>query len=165
MSPRAAWRLESIGFRRVYDYVAGKADWAAAGLPLEGRAGPRVGDHARRDVPTCGLEERLSAVRARIARSGWEICVVVNEHGIVLGRLGRRALRSTVDQRVEEAMTPGPSTIRPHVRLEAILGRMRDRNLTSLIVTRSDGTLVGVLRREEAEAVLTAGARSARGSG
>src|SRR6266511_4403171 len=38
MSPRAAWRLESMGFAEVYDYVAGKADWGAAGLPLEGTA-------------------------------------------------------------------------------------------------------------------------------
>jgi hypothetical protein len=33
MSPRAAWRLESIGFQHVYDYVAGKADWGGAGRP------------------------------------------------------------------------------------------------------------------------------------
>jgi hypothetical protein len=30
MSPRAAWRLESIGFGQVYDYAAGKADWGSA---------------------------------------------------------------------------------------------------------------------------------------
>ena len=36
MSPRAAWRLESIGFEQVYDYVTGKADWGSFGLPLEG---------------------------------------------------------------------------------------------------------------------------------
>jgi hypothetical protein len=39
MSPGAASRLESIGFERVYDYVAGKADWESAGLPLEGAEG------------------------------------------------------------------------------------------------------------------------------
>ncbi|MDP9404293.1 MAG: rhodanese-like domain-containing protein [Actinomycetota bacterium] len=33
MSPRAAWRLEHLGFAQVYDYVAGKVDWMAAGLP------------------------------------------------------------------------------------------------------------------------------------
>lgn len=30
--------------------------------------------------------------------------------------------------------------------------RMRERDLTGLLVTRSDGTLVGLLRREDAEA-------------
>ena len=37
MSPRAAWRLDSLGFQQVYDYVAGEADWFASGLPREGR--------------------------------------------------------------------------------------------------------------------------------
>ena len=36
LSPRAAARLEELSFREVYDYVAGKADWLAAGLPSEG---------------------------------------------------------------------------------------------------------------------------------
>ena len=38
MSPRAACRLERLGLERVYDYVAGIADWKAAGLPVEGTA-------------------------------------------------------------------------------------------------------------------------------
>ena len=42
MSPRAACRLETLGFSEVYDYVAGKADWLARGLPREGeKAGER----------------------------------------------------------------------------------------------------------------------------
>ena len=55
MSPRAASRLESIGFERVYNYVAGKADWGSAGLALEGENGSetRAGAHIRTDVPTC----------------------------------------------------------------------------------------------------------------
>lgn len=97
MSPRAAWRLESIGFQQVYDYAAGKADWGAAGLPLEGTAGPRAGEHARRDVPTCRLDERLADVRRRVERSSWDTCIVVNEHAVVLGRLGQRALRAKDD--------------------------------------------------------------------
>src|SRR5689334_6170303 len=35
LSPRAAARLESLGFADVYDYAAGKADWIAMGLPTE----------------------------------------------------------------------------------------------------------------------------------
>ena len=44
MSPRAAWRLEAFGYPEVYDYVAGKSDWMAAGLPTEGNSAhpPRV---------------------------------------------------------------------------------------------------------------------------
>src|SRR6266550_4700590 len=65
MSPRAAWRLESIGFTQVYDYVAGKADWGSFGLPLEGTKGARAGEHVRADVPTCRLEERHAPLPVR----------------------------------------------------------------------------------------------------
>ncbi len=34
-SPRAARRLDELGYRNVYDYEAGKVDWRAAGLPIE----------------------------------------------------------------------------------------------------------------------------------
>ena len=33
MSDRAAWRLESLGFTRVYRYTPGKDGWLAMGLP------------------------------------------------------------------------------------------------------------------------------------
>ena len=56
MSARAAWRLESLGFTKVYDYVGGKSDWIAAGLPVEGELAnvPRAINVVKRDVPTCG---------------------------------------------------------------------------------------------------------------
>jgi rhodanese-related sulfurtransferase len=34
-SARVAEALERLGYERVYEYVEGKADWKAAGLPLE----------------------------------------------------------------------------------------------------------------------------------
>jgi CBS domain-containing protein len=154
MSPRAAWRLESIGFSKVYDYVAGKADWGSFGLPLEGTKGPRAGEHVRADVPTCRLEERLQDVRRMVGPAGWDTCIVVNEQHVVLGRLGRQALASDEDVTVEAAMTPGPSTVRPSITLAAIVERMERQKLTSALVTRSDGTLAGLLRRADAEAVL-----------
>src|SRR5213083_2507603 len=101
MSPRAAWRLESIGFTRVYDYVAGKADWGSFGLPLEGQR------------PTSTLDEALPAVCERVRAAGGDTCFVVNEERILLGRLGRAALTRDDDASIEEAMTAGPSTVRP----------------------------------------------------
>src|SRR6266511_6464404 len=106
MSPRAAARLESLGFTDDYDYVAGKADWGAAALPLEGTAGPWVGGLARREVPTCRLHEPLARIGERVRASGFETCIVVDEQGVVLGRLGPQALHSDDDAIVEEAMTP-----------------------------------------------------------
>ena len=153
MSPRAAWRLESIGFDHVFDYVAGKADWGSFGLPLEGRSDSRTraASVARADAPTCRVNEQVPDVAVGLAE-GWDVCVVTNDENVVLGLLGRRALRSSENTRVEDAMTPGPSTIRPSGRLDAIAKRMRDQNLTRFVVTRSDGVLVGVLRQEDLEA-------------
>src|SRR5258707_15070432 len=89
MSPRAAWRLESLGFTEVYDYAAGKEDWLAWGRPREGRTAqvPTVGEVARRDVPTCGLAERVGEAKARAQATGYDACVVVNERRGVRGGL------------------------------------------------------------------------------
>src|SRR2546429_9964073 len=108
MSPRAAWRLESIGFTRVYDYVAGKADWGSFGLALEGTKGARAGEHVRADVPTCGLEERLQEGRHRVSAAGWDTCIVVNASGVVLRALGRNALASPADLGAQAGVTAGP---------------------------------------------------------
>jgi Mg/Co/Ni transporter MgtE len=153
MSPRAASRLEALGFKEVYDYVGGKADWASFGLPLEGEhdSSTRVGAHVRTDVPACGPEDRMRDVRERVRAIGWDTCFVTNESGVVVGRLGRAALSGSDDVSVEEAMTLGPSTVRPALELEKAVERMREQSLTTLPVTRSDGVLVGVLRRDDAE--------------
>lgn len=34
-SPKAAKQMDELGYKTVYDYEAGKADWKAAGLPVE----------------------------------------------------------------------------------------------------------------------------------
>jgi len=150
VSPRAASRLESIGFTRVYDYTAGKADWGSYGLPLDGTAdsSTRVSSITAADVPRCRLDEAVTEVAVRLP-ADWDMCVVVNEHEVVLGLLGRKTLASDEPAIVEDVMTPAPSTIRPSARIEAIRKRMRDQNLTRIIVSRSDGTLLGVVRRED----------------
>ena len=108
MSPRAAWRLESLGFGRVYDYAAGKLDWMAAGLPTEGAAAgrPTAATVARRDVPTCRLEDSLRDVRERVRSAGWEACVVVNEERIVMGLLRAEELGREGNVTAESAMRP-----------------------------------------------------------
>lgn len=156
MSPRAAARLEALGFTEVYDYVAGKADWASFGLLIEGdhHSGTRVGAHVRTDVPACSPHDRMIVVRERVRSAGWDTCFVADKHGVVIGRLGRTALSRDDDVSVEEAMTLGPSTVRPALELDKALERMRNQNLTNLPVTRSDGVLIGVVRREDIERAL-----------
>ncbi|MDQ3381368.1 MAG: CBS domain-containing protein [Actinomycetota bacterium] len=153
MSPRAASRLQSIGFEQIYDYVAGKADWGSAGLPLEGAEGSetRAGGHVRSDVATCRPHDQLREVCERLDESGWDTCFVVDERRVVLGRLGRRAIRGRESVAAEQAMTLGPSTIRPSARLHDVVERMRRQKLTNLPVTTSDGRLVGLLTLQDAE--------------
>ena len=144
-------RLETLGFPRVYDYVAGKKAWGSFGLPREGTDVPRrtAGDAAHRDVPTCRLDDRLADIRRRA--QGWETSIVVDDDRVVLGRIGRAALASDDDVSAEEAMAPGPSTVRPSIGTEALLDRMRERNVKSYLVTTPDGRLVGLVRRNEIE--------------
>ena len=104
----------------------------------------------RADAPTCRPDEFVSQVAERVA-DAWQIWVVTNENRVVLGLLGRAVLRAGDAVRAEEAMATGPSTVRPSARLEAIAQRMRDQNITRTVVTRSDGVLTGVLRREDLE--------------
>jgi CBS domain-containing protein len=151
MSPRAAWRLESLGFGRVFDYVGGKLDWLSAGLPVEGASAgaPSLGTVARRDVPTCRLEERLDVVRERMGAGPSMPCVVVNEQRIVLGLLKASALEGDPSRTVEEVMRSGPSTFRPNVSLREIDQYLHDHELDFALVTTSDGELVGLASADD----------------
>ncbi|MFY9579991.1 MAG: CBS domain-containing protein [Gaiellaceae bacterium] len=142
-----------MGFTDVYDYEHGKRDWGSFGLPREGTITeePTAGDIARRDVPTCALDDDLGAVRKRVRAAGWDTCIVVNETQVVLGRLGRGALRGDDHGSVEDAMTEGPSTVRPSIGVSSLLDRMRPKGLTSFLITTSDGRLVGLVLRDGLE--------------
>jgi CBS domain-containing protein len=151
MSPRAAWRLESLGFGDVYEYKVGKLDWLAAGLPTEGTNAqkPRAGALARKDVPTCRLDERLGDVRARTEAAGWEAAVVVNSERVVFGLLRSKELAADGDQLIAQVMRPAPSTFRPYVLATEMAKTMIDHKLESSPVTTSDGRLVGLLLQKD----------------
>jgi Mg/Co/Ni transporter MgtE len=152
MSPRAAWRLESLGFGEVYDYVAGKLDWMAAGLSTEGTnaAHPRAGDVSRKEVPTAGLAERLGDVRERVKAADWDAVVVVNNERVVFGLLRSKELDKDPDLTMEQAMRPGPSTFRPYVAIKEMAEKMTDHKLENSPITTSDGRLVGLLLQKDA---------------
>jgi CBS domain-containing protein len=131
--------------------VDGILDWMAAGLPTEGSiARHRVADVVRRDVPTCRLDEPMRAVRERVREAGWNVCVVVNQEGIVMGLLREEELGRGDEEPVEEMMRPGPSTFRPHVPVGTIAHHMLDHDLPNSPITTSDGRLVGILLRDDA---------------
>ncbi len=157
MSPRAAWRLEGIGFEKVYDYVPGKADWLASGLPREGKLASvlTIDNSARRGVPTCAPAEKVGNVRDRVRAAGWDACVVANKERVVLGLLREKELSLDPETIVEEVMRNGPTTFRPNEPVVKMARRMRERGARTVLVTTSDGRLVGLLYREDAELMVT----------
>ena len=98
----------------MYEYAAGKADWGAYGLPLEGTVTSvsTIQQIARKDVPTCRLDEPIAHVRARLG--AWTTCFVLTEEGIVLGRLDQKELAGDPAATAGAVMRPGPSTFRPN---------------------------------------------------
>jgi predicted transcriptional regulator len=150
MSPRAAWRLESLGFPDVYVYSAGKADWGAYGLTLEGEGTQvaRIKDIARA-VPTCGIDDTVSTARDRA--EPWKTCMIVNAEGVVLGRMVGKDLDADPHIRAGDLMAPGPSTFRPNVSVVEMLEYMDRNDLETAPVTTPDGRLVGLVVRADVE--------------
>jgi hypothetical protein len=146
-------RLESLGFTEVYDYVAGKADWSARGLPMEGElAGYAAAIHAADiDVPTCLVSDSVASIKSMLESA--PVCIVTNSSGIVLGRIGQRELETTADT-AAEIMEEGPSTFRPDVPLDELLERMQSRDVDNVVITDPDGRLMGILYRSRAEELM-----------
>ena len=105
---------------------------------------------ARRDVPTCRLDEPIGEVRERVRAAGWDACVVMNDDRVVFGLLREKELNHGGDGPVEQVMSPGPSTFRPHVPIAEMAAYMTEHDLANSPITTSDGRLVGLLRREDA---------------
>lgn len=124
-------------------------DWLAHGLPIEGAAAnaPRLGAVIRQDVPACGMEEQVSEVAARTRRAGWDLCVVINEKRVVMGVLHSRQWQAA--GAAKDVMTV-PSTYRPGTRIMEVLERPR-QNWSHILVTTSDGELMGVAFRDAIE--------------
>lgn len=160
MSARAAWRLEeTLGFDQVYRYTPGKVDWLAAGLPREGALAvvPRIGDLADRDVPTCDPADRVGEVRGKLQQAAQEVCVVLSKRRVVLGRVRARDLAGNPDTPVEDIMDPGPVTYRPDTPLAELvehLQQLPEGKVNRILVTNSDGELIGLLQRTDAERML-----------
>jgi len=144
MSPRAAWRLEAAGFGPVYDYVAGKSDWLAADLPFEGTA-ELAGMFTRRDVATVREHTPAAEALRLLDAQGFGPVLVLNSAGVVVGAADRAGLGSASEEaEAGSVLRFGVSTVRPSEDAAALAHRMSQRNLTRVVVTRPDGTLIGL---------------------
>jgi Mg/Co/Ni transporter MgtE len=145
----------------VFDLVGGKSEWRELGLPMEG-AGPFrfvAGQIMRPAGATCGPDARSGDVRAMLRSH--PVCVVVNEHGVVVGRVRPKDLPEADDVRVEEFMPLGPATVQRREELSGLVQRMRAKGVTTILVTTPKGELLGTLDRGDAERFLAEGARDA----
>ena len=151
MSARAAWRLETLGFRNVYRYQPGKEDWWDAGLPMTGTsvAIPSAADVARRDVPAVALDDPLAAVAEELRDGGWPLAVVLGERRIVLGRVRPRDIDSTPDATAADLIVDGPPSPADRSRADEMGAWLDERRVPGVLVTTADGELVGYLRRED----------------
>src|SRR3954471_13834299 len=153
LSPRAAHRLEQLGFAEVYDYVASKAAWLACGLPGEGllHDDRRVAARVRPDVPRLKPDATIHDLTTAIG--DWEIAVVVDGDDVVLGSIRREAGDLPRDVAVVSVMQSGPPTVRPSIPIPELAKSMDEDGEQSILVTNLDGTLVGLARRGDLDAL------------
>lgn len=150
MSPRAATRLDQLGFE-VYDYALSKVDWMAHGLAMEGSAAsrPTAGSFARDDVATCKLGDGPQAISQSIDASPYGFALALAER-VVLGRVRRSHLDDAPDDaRAELLMEPGPSTTRPHTDPGELASQLQRSGANTAILTTPEGELLGLVRRSD----------------
>jgi CBS domain-containing protein len=134
----------------VYDYVDGKSDWLAADLPFEGTA-QLARASLRRQVATASEDTPASDALARLEAQGFGPVVVLNHAGVVMGTAYRASLESAgPGTRVRAVMRAGPSTVRPSEDAAGLAHRMGHANVTRIVVTRSDGTFLGLFFPDDA---------------
>jgi CBS domain-containing protein len=154
MSPRAACRLETLGFTQVHDYVPGKVDWLAHNLPVQGTAttANTIGANLRHDVVIASPHEDIANVRARVAASPHRFALVTTQDTTLLGRLRRSTLdTASPTSPAGEVMEPGPSTLRPHEPVADVAARLHERDLAYAIITDPEGHLLGTVHRADLE--------------
>jgi Mg/Co/Ni transporter MgtE len=75
-----------------------------------------------------------------------DLCVVVNDRNIVLGVIQGETWDANPTARVIDVMNSGPLTLRPNLDPKEAREILRDYDASSVIVTTSDGELLGAVR-------------------
>jgi CBS-domain-containing membrane protein len=85
-------------------------------------------------------------VRAHVERE--DICVVVNDIGVVFGAADARSLGSRQGATAEDVMRPGISTVRPSEERAKLDERLASHKLQRIVVTDVEGKLLGLYSAE-----------------
>ncbi len=123
----------------MYDYVDGKVDWMAYGLPVEGDDGPFLADQLV-EVPTLDVTGSVADARQALERSGADAVVLVSPGGLAVGEVDRAALEGqAADVALLDVLHPVPSTVRPSVTVRSVA----EGGGGVPLVTTSDGRFLG----------------------
>jgi Mg/Co/Ni transporter MgtE len=95
-------------------------------------------------VATCRLGTRIGELHT-------DLCVVINDQGVVLGDVRGKALQAPHETPVEDVMNPAPSTYRPNVSVHEMAHHLAETGAQRVLVTDADGHLIGWLRRDDVE--------------
>jgi CBS-domain-containing membrane protein len=124
--------------------VAGKVDWLASDLPFEGTA-QLAGMFTRRGVAATGEQTPLAQALRLLEAQGFGPVLVLNHAGVVMGAAYRDRLQAASGEaEVGTVMRFGVSTVRPSEDAATLAHRMGHAGVTRVVVTRSDGTLIGL---------------------
>src|SRR4051794_35698158 len=114
MSPRAACRLEQLGFTDVSDYAGGEKGGGGGALPTEGSVADdeRIGALARPVAPTCDVSTPVGQLRDRVRTAGGTFAIVLADRDVVVGVVALDRLPAQAATTAGDVMDPGPSTFR-----------------------------------------------------
>lgn len=136
----------------MYEYVDGKVDWMAYGLPVEGEDGPFLGDGLG-EAPTCDVGGTVGDARKvleGVADGGDGGNVLVLSDGLVVGEVDAAVRGGAADDApLIDVMRPVPSTVRPSVTMSSLAGAGGG----PAVVTDSSGRLLGLAVVEAAPGI------------
>ena len=99
----------------------------------------------RRGVATVGERAAVAEALRLLDAQRFGPVVVINQAGVVMGTAYREPLAGAAwEAAVGTVMQFAVSTVRPSEDAATLVDRMGDRGVTRTVVTRSDGTLVGL---------------------
>jgi Mg/Co/Ni transporter MgtE len=145
-----------MGFEHVYHLVGGKLEWRERGLPTVG-TGPFqlvAGQVLSPATLTCRPDAVAGEVRRRMTAGPDSVCVVTNEHDIVLGRVRWKDLPEDDHAPVEAFMQLGPATVQRREELTALSERMHSAGVKTILVTTPQGRLLGIVNRDDADSFI-----------
>jgi CBS domain-containing protein len=127
---------------------------------MEGRTAGRCRaiDVARTDVMTVTPDRRLRDLRDEMADAESDICLVVDERGVLLGRVDGMPADAGDDSVIGDVMRLAPGTVKPDTFLRDLVDDLRGTRFKRTILTAREpheaGRFLGVLFLTDVERVL-----------